>query len=110
MVSQHLYNNKLAHRDIKPANIFGVRHAPEWWVKLGDFGISRRICIEQNGLLSQIVTTNYIAPEIFLENEDEERGRTYTLAVEIWSLSSVLFRVLTRQLPFPLKKSLRLYW
>ena len=28
-----------AHRDLKPANIFVVRKDPEWWVKIGDFGI-----------------------------------------------------------------------
>ena len=107
---QLLHKYKLAHRDIKPANIFVARHAPDWWVKIGDFGITRRICTEQNGALSQIGTMDYMAPEIWLGNEDEEQDRTYTLAVDIWSLGCVLFRLLTRQLPFPLVKSLGLYW
>ncbi|MCJ1349791.1 hypothetical protein MMC31_008032 [Peltigera leucophlebia] len=107
---QLMHNYKLAHRDIKPANIFVARHAPDWWVKLGDFGISRRICTEQNGGLSRSGTIDYMAPEIWLGNEDEEQARTYTLAVDIWSLGCVLFRLLTRQLPFPPENGLRLYW
>lgn len=107
---QLMHKYKLAHRDLKPENIFVARRAPDWWVKLGDFGISRRICNEQNGALSQIGTTNYMAPEIFLGNRDEEQDRTYTFAVDVWSLGCVLIRLLTRQLPFPLERSLRLYW
>lgn len=74
---QLMHKYKLAHRDLKPEKIFVARRAPDWWVKLGDFGISRRIFTEQNG-------TNYMAPEIFLGNRDEEQDRTYTFAVEPW--------------------------
>ncbi len=38
-----------AHRDLKPQNIFVFRSAPQWWIKIGDFGISKRIC-EESGL------------------------------------------------------------
>ena len=40
---QVLHGYRLAHRNLKPANIFVARCGPDWWIKLGDFGISRRI-------------------------------------------------------------------
>lgn len=97
---QVLQKYKLAHRDLKPENIFVARHAPDWWVKIGDFGISRRVCTEQNSALSRNGTADYMAPEIFLGNGDEKQDGTHTLAVDIWSLGCVLFRLLTRRLPF----------
>ena len=46
---QVLHGYRLAHRDLKPANIFVVRCAPDWWIKLGDFGILRGICTVGTG-------------------------------------------------------------
>ena len=107
---QVLHENHLAHRDLKPANIFVTRCAPDWWIKLGDFGILRRISTAQNSMLTRIGTPDYMAPEILFENDDEDQDSPYTLAVDIWSLGCVLFRLLSQQLPFPLVKHLRLYW
>ena len=69
---QVLPDYHLAHRDPKPANIFVARCAPDWSIKLGDFGIVRRICAEHNTRLSRIGTFDYMAAEILLENDDEE--------------------------------------
>ncbi|MCJ1345121.1 hypothetical protein MMC31_003326 [Peltigera leucophlebia] len=99
----------MAHRDLKPANIFVARDAPNWWIKIGDFGFSRYITAKQNSILSLVGTPNYMAPEILL-GSDEEDHSSYTLAVDIWSLGCVIFRLLTRHLPFPQNKGLRLYW
>lgn len=101
---QVLHGYHSAHRDLKPANIFVARHAPDWWINLGDFGMSRRICTGQNSKLS---TVDYMAPEILLGNyDDEEEDSSYTLVVNIWSLGCVLFRLLTQRLPFPLERDL----
>lgn len=106
---QVLHGYHLAHRDLKPANIFVARHAPDWWVKLGDFGIIRGICTKQNSTLTRIGTLDYMAPEILMGNDDEDEGFSYTLAVDIWSLGCVLFRLLIQPLPFPLERDLRQY-
>ena len=53
---QVLHGYKLAHRDLKPANMFVARHALDWWIKLGDFGILGRICTAQNSRLTCIGT------------------------------------------------------
>ena len=86
----------LAHRDLKPENIFVARDAPNWWIKIGDFGFSRHIRAKENGKLSIVGTTDYIAPEVVL-SYNEEKGISYTLAVDIWSLGCVIFRLVTRQ-------------
>lgn len=107
---QFLHNHYLAHRDLKPANIFVARCGPDWWIKLGDFGFARQICTEQNSRLSHIGTRDNMALEILLENNNGEQDLPYTLAVDIWSLGCVLFRLLTQQLPFIRKRYLKLYW
>ena len=107
---QVLHGYHLVHRDLKPANIFVARCAPDWWIKLGDFGILRGICTSQNSRLTCIGTPGYMAPEMFLNNDNEDQDPQYTLAVDIWSLECVLFRLLTHRLPFPELRHLRLYW
>ena len=37
------------HRDLKPQSIFVFQAAPQWWIKIGDFGISKRIR-EESGM------------------------------------------------------------
>lgn len=105
-----LHNHYLAHRDLKHANIFVARRGPDWWIKLGDFGLARRICAEQSSQLSLIGTRDYMAPEILLEINNGEQDLPYSLAVDIWSLGCVLFRLLTQQLPFIRGRHLELYW
>lgn len=90
-----LHGYHLAYRDLNPVNTFFARYAPDWWIKLGDFGIVRRICTEHNSKLSLIGIFDYMALEIL-----EEQNMSYTLAVDIWSLGCVLFRLLTQQLQF----------
>lgn len=108
----HGYN--WAHRDLKPQNIFVVEQAPHWWVKIGDFGISKRVYGELSGMHTMVGTPDYIAPEVFPfllddEGNENEDSFQYTVAVDMWSLGCVLFRLLTRQLPFPSTKCLGPY-
>lgn len=107
---QVLHGYHLAHRDLKPASIFVAKGAPDGWIKLGDFGISRRICTVQITRLTRIGTPDYMAPEMLLENDNEHQDLPYTLAVDMWSLGCVLYCLLTHRLPFPELKHLRLYW
>ena len=97
-----------AHRDLKPANIFVVQKDPKWWVKIGDFGISKRIQNQDTSLRTFAGTHDYMAPEFFgyVDSIDDERS-DYTHAVDIWALGCVVYRLWTRTVPFPANPNLR---
>ena len=68
----------------------------DWWVKIADFGISKRI---EDGLgISKTVlkgTPGFIAPELY---EFTKKGSPY--AVDIWAAGEIAFRMLTKQRTF----------
>ena len=100
-----------AHRDLKPANIFVMRKGPTpwyWWVKLGDFGISKRIQNQDTSLRTFTGTHDYMAPEFFGYGDDVDEERSdYTHAVDLWALGCVVYRLYTGKVPFPSNPNLR---
>lgn len=116
-----LHSQCWAHRDLKPANIFVTQAAPNWWVKIGDFGLSKRSRVGMSGTQTFGLGTNgYIAPESLhlllpafedqgSEEEDSEEAECYSTAVDMWSLGCIVYRLLTRALPFKSDKVLRSY-
>ncbi|KAH8693006.1 kinase-like domain-containing protein [Talaromyces proteolyticus] len=91
-----MHENEFCHRDLKPSNILLKSCPPdEWWVKIADFGISKRT---EEGLgLSTTVkgTLGYIAPEVY---GFTERGSPY--AVDIWAVGEIAFQMLTKKSSF----------
>ena len=69
----------IVHRDIKPANIL-LQSLDPLHIKLTDFGFSRA----SNDLTTLCGTPLYLAPEVY-------KKRSYTPAVDIWSLGVVAF-------------------
>ena len=97
-----------AHRDLKPANIFVVQTGPMWWVKIGDFGISKRIQNQDTSLRTFTGTHDYMAPEFFGYGDDVDEERSdYTHAVDLWALGCVGYRLYTGKVPFPSYPNLR---
>ncbi|KAJ5425069.1 hypothetical protein N7465_000139 [Penicillium sp. CMV-2018d] len=91
-----MHENGYAHRDLKPNNIL-LRSCPpnDWWVKIADFGISKRI---EDGLGKSTTmkgTFGYIAPELF---GFTPKGTPY--AVDIWAAGEIMFQILTKQPTF----------
>ncbi|PUU79618.1 kinase-like domain-containing protein [Tuber borchii] len=88
-----MHDQGIAHRDLKPANIFVVSMSPVW-VKLGDFGVSKRIEAQATTTLhTQVSTRVYGAPEVLgLDSNSETSG--YTNSVDIWSLGCVICELL----------------
>jgi len=68
------------------------------WVKIGDFGIAKRIRAEETTLHTYIGTHAYMAPEIVFADGPENID--YTNAVDIWSMGCILYQMLTQKVPF----------
>ena len=77
--------------------------------EIGDFGISKRISLEQTALRTQTGTRQFQAPEIQGFVDEAEETSEYTNAVDIWSLGCVMHTILTGMAPFPSSRALRRY-
>jgi serine/threonine protein kinase len=71
-----------------------VEKGPDWWVKIADFGISKRRHDVTTLQTLQRGTMGFAAPEAVGISADGEDG-TYSAAVDIWSLGAVAFMMLT---------------
>ncbi len=74
---------------------------PEWWVKIADFGVSKRT--ESTALRTHVGTLPYMAPEVlgFKIDQESTTEDTFSLAVDIWSVGVITFQTVTAQLAFP---------
>src|SRR3569833_11578 len=84
-----------------------LQPSPDWWVKIGDLGISKRSEEGVTSLRSRIGTQGYLAPEViglYPISEDaatDTEGASYTFAVDIWSLGEIVFRIIANRPAFP---------
>ncbi len=83
---------------------------PNWWVKIADFGISKRATEGITALRTQTGTPAFAAPEVlgFLQYGDES-DNSYTNAVDIWSLGVITFLILTGETLFKDQRRLGQY-
>ena len=64
------------------------------WIKLGDFGVSKRILAQATTTLhTQVLTQVYSAPEVLGLDSNSETS-DYTNSVDIWSLGCVIYELL----------------
>lgn len=83
--------------------------SPSWWVKIGDFGISKRAQNTSTALRTQIGTPCFQAPEVRGLVVEFEHSSEYTSAVDMWSLGCVVYQLLCQKLPFPDPNTLLLF-
>ncbi|RAH66708.1 serine/threonine-protein kinase [Aspergillus aculeatinus CBS 121060] len=104
-----IHAEQFTHRDLKPGNIFVARKPPvaRWWVKIGDFGIAKRVNHERTALYTSIGTPKYTAPEVSGDLDTDEPTSIYDNAADMWSLGCVVFRIATQQDPFPTRRDVR---
>ncbi|KAK0619201.1 kinase-like domain-containing protein [Immersiella caudata] len=81
---------------------------PMWWIKISDFGQSKRAIEGVTSLHTGVGTPGDPAPELMgifsTDNLELSRDRTrpsYTTAVDIWSLGTIIFRMIKGKTPFP---------
>ncbi|KAL3464528.1 kinase-like domain-containing protein [Aspergillus heterothallicus] len=94
---REMHDNDFVHRDLKPGNILIASCPPNnWWVKLADFGISKRVGDGKDMPTTTKGTPGYMAPEL---QELTERGEPYT--IDIWAAGEITFQLLTKTKTFP---------
>jgi serine/threonine-protein kinase len=89
----------VVHRDLKPANIFLARDGDdEEVVKLLDFGIAKETL---NAAIGESTRTGELmgSPH-YMSPEQVRAARDIDARSDLWSLSVILFRALTGELPF----------
>ncbi|KAH8702842.1 kinase-like domain-containing protein, partial [Phaeosphaeriaceae sp. PMI808] len=98
-----IHGENFAHRDVKPGNIFVAQKPPSasWWVKIGDFGISKRVASNITAFRTRTGTPVYQAPEIDGFYDTDDPTSVYDKAVDIWSLGCVVYKIATQKVPFP---------
>ncbi|KAJ5573296.1 Tetratricopeptide-like helical [Penicillium hetheringtonii] len=100
-----MHRNEFAHRDLKPKNILIKSQPPErWWIKIADFGISKRISESSAFSTTLKGTPGFIAPELY---GFINYGSAY--ATDIWSLGEISFQMLTKTPTFKPIARLSLY-
>ncbi|SPJ83642.1 uncharacterized protein FTOL_10158 [Fusarium torulosum] len=99
-----MHEEGFAHRDLKPQNILIYKHPrgdppAEWWIKLADFGLSKRVISDPNHTDFAMGTPGYIAPELY--DTDQRRCSTRDpQKPDIWALGVTAFFTLTNTVPF----------
>ena len=81
----HAARFDVVHGDIKPGNIL---LSEEGEVKLGDFGLARRLSARRRSPRANLTgTPNYLAPEITEGSEPDHRGDMYALGVMLFEMT-----------------------
>ena len=86
----YAHSRGVVHRDIKPANLMLTR---EGKVKIGDFGIARRVQADQTQVMGWFGSPMYMSPE-------QARDEDITGQSDLFSLGSVMYELLSGSPPF----------
>lgn len=99
-VVQSAHQQLVLHLDLKPANILVTEEGEP---RLLDFGIARFLTEAEPGLGSQrteatlrLLTPRYASPE-------QAQGSPLGVASDVFSLATLLYRLLTSKLPYPIE-------
>ena len=78
---KYLHEKKIIHRDLKLSNVFLCSSGD---VKLGDFGIAKKLNSREEFAKTLVGTPYYLSPELCMKKK-------YNSKSDIWSLGCVLF-------------------
>ncbi|CAE7392366.1 for [Symbiodinium natans] len=85
-----LWDRNVVYRDLKPENVMLDQ---EGYVKIIDFGVSKKLGDRESRTYTVVGTPHYMAPEVF-------QGKGYGVEVDLWSLGIMLFEFVCGYLPF----------
>ena len=95
-----LHGEGFSHRDLKPSNILIVTSPPKpWWVKIGDFGLSKRIQAQsEQGSSHEHVkgTPAYMPPELLGLFPTPPGSNPDPMRADMWSLGESIYQILTK--------------
>ncbi|MBA3642221.1 MAG: serine/threonine protein kinase, partial [Acidobacteria bacterium] len=95
---QLAHSHDVVHRDIKPANIVAHHyHGGQRVYKLVDFGIAN---LRQNADETRLTATHQFLGTVSYASPEQLTGRAVDGRADVYSLSAVLFEMLTGKLPF----------
>ena len=87
-----------------------MHKGPDWWVKIADFGITKRAIEGLTALRTLTGTPAFTAPEVLgFSRPGDESNDSYTNAVDIWSLGVITFLILTGETLFKDQRRLGQY-
>lgn len=89
----YAHKQGVLHRDIKPANIMLTKDGV---AKIGDFGIARRMGVDQTQIVGWFGSPLYMSPE-------QARDQEITPQSDLFSLGSVFYEMLAGAPPFAAK-------
>ena len=78
--AEYLHSKKIIHRDLKPQNVLINK---DLVVKLGDFGLSRKLSFEKRPYTQEVLSLWYRAPELLLGSN------VYNESIDIWSIGCI---------------------
>ena len=87
---EYAHSRGVLHRDIKPANVMLTRDGQ---VKIGDFGIAKRMSNEDTGTRRIVGSPRYMSPE-------QVNDQAVTLQTDLYSLGVSMYELLTGKPPF----------
>lgn len=100
---RYLHSLGITHRDLKPENLLYYHPGNDSKIMITDFGLSKlRKNPDDSTMDTTCGTPDYIAPEILMR-------RSYTNAVDMWSIGVVSYVLLCGALPFADDNSTRWY-
>ena len=85
-----MHEQRIVHRDIKPMNIFMKEN---YEVRIGDFGITKRIPPNKTHLTEMIGTPSYLSPEFISKKRYNEK-------TDVWGLGCILYEMCKQKKPY----------